>query len=181
MRVRSRRQRRFMATLLAGCLASSGWALVPAGAAADPGVEPSNVTLTLGPGGSADVNKVVHTPPVPPKPDLVFIADTTGSMGGAIANVRTNAAAILDEVSTAQSTAQFAVAEYKDFTDSSPFRVNQNLTDDDPSVQAGIDQWVASGGGDFPEANLNALYEVATGAIAFRPDSTRIAVIFGDA
>ncbi|GAA4450398.1 Calx-beta domain-containing protein [Phytohabitans houttuyneae] len=170
-----------MATLLAGCLASSGWALVPAGAAADPGVEPSNVTLTLGPGGSADVNKVVHTPPVPPKPDLVFIADTTGSMGGAIANVRTNAADILNEVSTAQPTAQFAVAEYKDFTDSSPFRVNQNLTDDDPSVQAGINQWVASGGGDFPEANLNALYEVATGAVAFRADSTRIAVIFGDA
>jgi hypothetical protein len=82
-------------------------------------VEPSNVTLTLGPGGSADVNKVVHTPPVPPKPDLVFIADTTGSMGGAIANVRTNAADILNEVSTAQPTAQFAVAEYKDFTDTS--------------------------------------------------------------
>ncbi|MDQ7904777.1 Calx-beta domain-containing protein [Phytohabitans sp. ZYX-F-186] len=171
-----------MATLLAGCLASSGWALVPArAAAADPGVEPSNVTLTLGPGGSADVTKVVHTPPIPPNPDLVFIADTTGSMGGAIANVRTNAADILSEVSGAQPTAQFAVAEYKDFTDSSPFRVNQGLTGDDPAVQAGIDQWVASGGGDFPEANLNALYEVATGAIAFRPDSTRIAVIFGDA
>ena len=59
-----------MATLLAGCLASSGWALVPAGAAADPGVEPSNVTLTLGPGGTADVNKVVHTPPIPPKPPV---------------------------------------------------------------------------------------------------------------
>jgi hypothetical protein len=170
-----------MATLLAGCLASSGWALVPAGAAAEPGVEPSNVTLTLGPGESADVNKVVHTPPIPPKPDLVFIADTTGSMGGAIANVRTNAADILTEVSTAQSTAQFAVAEYKDFTDSSPFRVNQGLTDDEPAVQAGINQWVASGGGDLPEANLNALYQVATGAVAFRPDSTRIAVIFGDA
>lgn len=170
-----------MATLLAGCLASSGWALVPAAAAADPGVEPSDVTLTLGPGGSADVNKVVHTPPIPSKPDLVFIADTTGSMGGAIANVRNNAAAILAEVSGAQPTAQFAVAEYKDFTDASPFRVNQNLTADAPSVEAGIAQWSASGGGDGPEANLNALYEVATGAIAFRPDSTRIAVIFGDA
>ncbi|WP_173156422.1 Calx-beta domain-containing protein [Phytohabitans suffuscus] len=170
-----------MATLLAGCLASSGWALVPTGAAADPGVEPSDVTLTLGPGQSADVNKVVHTPPIPPNPDLVFIADTTGSMGGAIANVRTNAAAILGEVSDAQPTAQFAVAEYKDFTDSSPFRVNQGLTGDDASVQTGINQWSASGGGDFPEAVLNALYEVATGAVAFRPDSTRIAVIFGDA
>jgi len=181
MRVLSRRHRRFMATLLAGCLAGSGLALVPAAASAAPGVEPSDVTLTLGPGGSADINKVVHTPPIPPNPDLVFIADTTGSMGGAIANVRTNAAAILAEVSAAQPTARFAVAEYKDFTDATPFRVNQGLTDDDSAVQAGIDQWVASGGGDFPEANLNALYEVATGAVTFRPDSTRIAVIFGDA
>jgi len=171
-----------MATLLAGCLASSGFALVPASAAlADPGVEPANVTLTLGPGGSATVNKVVHTPPIPPNPDLVFIADTTGSMGGAIDNVRTNAADILAEVSAAQPTAQFAVAEYKDFTDASPFRVNQALTDDDAAVQAGIDQWSASGGGDFPEANLNALFRVATDAVSFRADSTRIAVIFGDA
>ncbi|NUT33967.1 MAG: hyalin, partial [Hamadaea sp.] len=44
-----------------------------------------------------------------------------------------------------------------------------------------IEQCVAYGGCDIPEAGLNALYQLATGAVTFRPDGTRIVVIFGDA
>ena len=165
--------------LAAALVAPPGLAAAPA--AADPGVEPADVTMTLAPGDSADIAKVVHTPTVPPKPDLVFIADTTGSMGAAIGNVRTNAADILNSVVAAQPQAQFAVAEYRDFTDPFAFRLNQGLTADLGAVQAGINAWTAGGGGDTPEADLNALFEVSTGAVSFRPDGTRIAVIFGDA
>ncbi|WP_206784801.1 Calx-beta domain-containing protein [Amycolatopsis sp. MtRt-6] len=150
-------------------------------AAAPPGVDPATVDLTLAAGQSTTVTKRVTTSAVPPNPDLVLLADTTGSMGGAIANVRTNANAITGDVLAAQPTAQFGVAEYKDFTDSVPFKVNQGITGDTAAVQAGINQWTASGGGDFPEADLNALYELATGAVAFRPDGTRIIAWFGDA
>jgi hypothetical protein len=69
--------------------------------------------------------------------------------------VRDNASAVTTNILTAQPTAQFGVAEYKDFTDPFPFKVNQDITGDTAAVQAGIGQWVASGGADLPEANLN--------------------------
>ncbi|WP_233223389.1 hypothetical protein [Amycolatopsis sp. CA-128772] len=62
-----------------------------------------------------------------------------------------------------------------------PFEVNQAITGSTAAVQAGIDQWSAGGGGDGPEADLNALYELATGAVSYRADGTRIIAWFGDA
>ncbi|VVJ17765.1 Na-Ca exchanger/integrin-beta4 [Amycolatopsis camponoti] len=164
-------------------LTAVGALLAPAAvaAAAPPGVDPATVDLTLAAGQSTTVTKHVTTSAVPPNPDLVLLADTTGSMGGAIANVRANANAITSDVLAAQPTAQFGVAEYKDFTDSVPFKVNQGITTDTGAVQAGINQWAAGGGGDGPEADLNALYQLATGAVSFRPDGTRIVAWFGDA
>ncbi|NUR73239.1 MAG: VWA domain-containing protein [Hamadaea sp.] len=170
-------------TLVALATFASGltFAASPA-AATDPGVEPAYVNLTLPPGGSAEIAKTVHTPTVPPKPDIVFLADTTGSMGAAIGDVRSNAAGVLSTISSAQPTAQFGVAEYKDFNcDAVPFKVDQAITADPAAVQAGINLWSAGGGCDLPEADLNGLYELSTGAVTFRPDGTRIIVIFGDA
>jgi hypothetical protein len=34
-------------------------------------------------------------------------------------------------------------------------------------VQAGINQWSAEGGGDTPESAVNALFQVASGAVTF--------------
>lgn len=150
-------------------------------ASAAPGVTPADVTLDLAPGESKTIDKTVSTPAVPPKPDIAFLIDTTGSMGGVISNVRTNANTILSNVASAQPDAQFAVAEYKDAADSTPFRVAQNLTADPADVTAGINSLSASGGGDFPEDGIGALYQVATGAVGFRPDSTRIVLLIGDA
>ncbi|WP_410622603.1 Calx-beta domain-containing protein [Amycolatopsis sp. cmx-8-4] len=150
-------------------------------AAAPPGVDPATVDLTLNAGQSTTVTKHVTTSAVPPNPDLVLLADTTGSMGAAIGNVRANANTITGDVLAAQPTAHFGVAEYKDFGDPFAFRVNTGITGDTAAVQAGTNQWVASGGGDGPEADLNALYELATGAVTFRPDGTRIVAWFGDA
>ncbi|MFC5288095.1 Calx-beta domain-containing protein [Actinokineospora guangxiensis] len=162
---------------------TAGLVVLPAttAAAAPPGVTPSTVDVTLGPGQSTTVAKSVTTAAVPPNPDLVLLADTTGSMGGAIANVKANAGEITSDVLGAQPSAQFAVAEYKDFTDPFAFRVNQNTTADEAAVQTGINQWTASGGGDAPEAYINALWEIATDEIAFREGSSRIVAVFGDA
>ncbi|MBB5850257.1 Calx-beta domain-containing protein [Amycolatopsis umgeniensis] len=172
----SRRPLFVVLTAVTAMLASTAVA-----AAAPPGVDPATVDLTLNAGQSTTVTKNVTTSAVPPNPDLVLLADTTGSMGGPIGNVRSNASAITGDVLAAQPTAQFGVAEYKDFTDSVPFKVNQGITGDTTAVQTGINQWVASGGGDTPEANLNALFQLATGAVTFRPDGTRIIAWFGDA
>ncbi|NUT47113.1 MAG: hyalin [Saccharothrix sp.] len=144
-------------------------------------VDPVDVEVTLGPGGATAVAKTVTTPEVPPNPDLVFLADTTGSMGDAIADVRANAGAVTGAVLAEQPTARFAVTEYRDAGDAFVFRVDQGLTADPAAVQAGIDAWEADGGGDIPEAALNALFRIGSGAIAFRPDGTRIVAWFGDA
>ncbi len=144
-------------------------------------VTPNDVNLNLAPGESDVIDKQVQTSEIPENPDIVFLSDTTGSMGGAIANVKANAANILSTIATNQPTAQFAVAEYRDVGDAFVWRVNQNVTANQTAVQNAINGWNAAGGGDFPEAQLIALKGIADGAVSFRPGSTRIIVWFGDA
>ncbi|MFP5284743.1 MAG: vWA domain-containing protein, partial [Thermoanaerobaculia bacterium] len=145
---------------------------------------PANVTLTLPEGGSTTINKVVATPPIPPNPDIVFLVDTTTSMGPVIANVQANIPTILSNVLNAQSTSQFAVAMYKDTADSPipAFSVLQNLTANTGAVQTGINNLtpLSGGGSDAPEDYINALFQVAMGAISFRQNGTRIVVLIGD-
>lgn len=170
-------------TLAAALLAAALVAAVLAAAATAAGVDPSSFSATLAPGGSTSLTKTVHTPAIPPNPDIVFLADTTGSMGTAVGNVRTNAGAIMSQVLASQPTAEFGAAEYKDFDAFDPFafRLNQAITANTADVQNGMTQWVAGGGDDTPEAQLNALWTLATsGATGFRTGSSRIIVWFGD-
>jgi von Willebrand factor type A domain-containing protein len=144
-------------------------------------VTPSTVNLVLAEGQSTTVNKVVDTPPIPPNPDIVFLVDTTQSMDPVITNVQTNIGPILSTVLAAQPNSQFAVAMYKDSGDPVPFAVLQDLTADTAAVQTGINNLApALGGGDIPEDQINALFQVATGAISFRPNGTRIVLWIGD-
>ena len=148
------------------------------------GVTPATVTLTLTEGGSTTINKVVATPPIPPNPDIVFLVDTTTSMGPVIANVQANIPTILNNILNGQPTSQFAVAMYKDADDAPipAFSVLQNLTANTGAVQTGINNLtpLSGGGSDAPEDYTNALFQVATGAISFRPNGTRIVVLIGD-
>jgi hypothetical protein len=172
--------RRRAATLLVLALVAVNLTAVP-GAGAAPGVEPADSSVVMAPGSSLDIAKTVHTSTVPPRPDVVFLADTTLSMGDAIADVRTNAAGVMAEIAAAQPNAQFGVAQYRDEGDDPLFRVDQDLTADQTAVQTRIDTWIAGGGGDLPEAGLNALFQLASGAVTFRSGGTRIVAIFGDA
>lgn len=161
-------------------------------AAAGAGVEPTSYNATLQSGESVTITKTVHTPAIPPNPDIVFLSDTTGSMEPAIVNVQANATSIMNSVNAAQppgATAEFAAANYKDGrpgeegceSDPYAFQLDQGLTESLPAVQSAINTWSAFGGCDEPESQLNALYNLATGSVAFRSDSTRVIVWFGDA
>jgi uncharacterized repeat protein (TIGR01451 family) len=158
------------------------------------GVEPSSYSNTLESGSSVTITKTVHTPAIPPNPDIVFLSDTTGSMEAAINNVQANATSIMNSVNAAQppgATAEFAAANYKDGrpgeepegceTDPYAFKLDEGLTESLPAVQSAINTWSASGGCDEPESQVNALYSLATGGVGFRSDSTRVVVWFGDA
>jgi hypothetical protein len=149
-------------------------------------VTPSTATLSLSEGESTTINKTVTTPAIPPNPDIVFLVDTTTSMAAVIANVQTNILPILSSISAVQETAEFAVAMYKDRKDAdngiSFFTVLQDLTADVTAVQNGINNLsdLSGGGSDAPEDAINALFQVASGAISFRSNSTRIIVWIGD-
>jgi hypothetical protein len=173
------------AAALATLLALAPWAA----AFAAPGVEPKVVNVSLAPGASTDIPKTVHTPPIVPKPDIYFLADTTGSMGGVLANVKANAGSILSQVDGVASDPRYGAGDYKDFPipGSSPYAYKNGAAipgadDDGAAALAAISAWSASGGADGPEANLFALHKLlGLGGAAFRGDSTRIVVWFGDA
>ncbi len=118
---------------LAGLVLLALLLAVPSAFAA-PGVQPTVVSTDADPGTSLDVTKTVTTEEIPPNPDIVFLADTTGSMGGAIGNVKANINDIIADVEASQPTAQFGVAEYRDreHCAGDPFdvRLDQAVTDE---------------------------------------------------
>lgn len=152
-------------------------------AAAAPGVNPNSVELTLGAGESQTIDATVTTPTVPPNPDIVFLADTTGSMKPVLANVSQNIRRITSEIRAAQPTAQFAVAEYKEERNARSFHVNTQRTADEGLVETGVRDWLLHvGGGGAPWTDfINAHWRIGTDAVEFRPNSTRIVAWFGDA
>lgn len=151
-------------------------------AVGDPGVSPQHYADQLAPGASVTITKTVETPPIPPNPDIVFLADTTTSMGASIGNVQANATSIVNQILAAQPTAQFAVADYKDTDDATGhFLVRQQLTADTAAVTDGIGDWtpLSGGGDDAAEDWIGALGAIPTD-IDFRADGTPIVVMFGD-
>jgi hypothetical protein len=153
-------------------------------AAPGAGVDPPTVELTLGPGQAATVAKRVTTPAVAPRPDIVILGDTTGSMDPVVANVRNNIDTIMDRVRAAQPDARFGVTAYKDQVDGDKvFTVFTPLTDDAGAVRAGMDNMshdVFGGGAPWTDF-LNAHFRIATDAVSFRPNSSRMILWFGDA
>ena len=178
------RSRAALLAAAAVAIAAVGVAVPAPLAAAAAGVDPSAVELTLAAGERSTFAATVTTPAVAPDPDIVFLADTTGSMDPALANVRNALPSIMDDVRAAQPTAHFGVAEYKEQRDGDRmFRVDTAMTDDADSVVAGAQRWLYDvGGGGQPQTDfLNAHFQLATGAVAFRPQSTRVIAWFGDA
>ncbi len=166
---------------------------------ADQQTSPPSVSLDIGatpvaaPGGSVKFpDEVIATPTIPPKPDVVFLTDTTGSMGSVLANVKTNATSIMNTVRAAQADSQFGAASYKDLACEGdvPYSVDQPLSASISAVQTGINTWTAVGGCDLPEGQLFALQEIAApttrtdGGTSFnvnwRAGSNRILVWTGD-
>ena len=149
-------------------------------------IEPPVVEDCVAPGESITVEKLVALPPIPPDPDIYFMTDATGSMGGLIDAVADNADAMLAAIVAAQPTAQFGVGYYRDFPyDLYCFQHQQSITDDTDAVSDAIQLWSASGGGDGPEGQFYALTRLADPldpeGIGWRSGPNKIVVWFGDA
>ncbi len=103
--------------------------------------------------------------------DVFFLIDRTGSMDGEIDNIKANLqATIVPQIARAIDDVQFGVATYADFpvgvygdrTDI-PFSLVSPVDRSVSNVQGALDSVTAGGGGDNPEALVEALYQVATG------------------
>ena len=146
-------------------------------------VDPVSYDDALDPGASVTITKTVTTPEIPRMPDIVLMADATGSMDGAIGNVKANMSAIIAAVEAVQPDAQWAVASYRDVGDPGTFALHSDLTADTPTTITAVNSLAAGGGGDEAEAQLNALWQIGDegGAVSYRDGSSRIVVWFGDA
>jgi hypothetical protein len=170
-----------MKWLLPGLLGALLLTLAQPGLILAQGIDPSEVTETIADGDSIEITKTVTTPDIPPDADICFLADTTGSMGPALASVAGSIGGIMADVLVESPDAQFCAAQYKDAGSSPVFALDQALTTDTTAVQAAIGGWTAGGGGDFAEDQLHALTEVAGAATGWRAaPAAHILVWFGD-
>ena len=120
--------------------------------------------------------------------DLVFLIDTTGSMGGEIANAKANAITILDNVATKFADFRVALIDYRDFAERTgsygdyPYNVDQTFTDDVPGMTAAINSLSLGDGGDFPETCYSAIAAALDGEVGrWRQQAKRAIIIMTDA
>ena len=118
--------------------------------------------------------------------DIVFIVDTTGSMGSYVSNVKNNINSFVDEITAAGITPYFALVEYKDITCDGQNSTNAKKNTDNSTWFKTADDFKneiaklgVSGGGDEPETLIDAL-EMAR-RLDLRKTSQKFFVVVTDA
>jgi len=164
-----------------------GAVLAPAAQAQS--IAPPSFSTTLSVGESVTIHKTITLAAGGADlVDLFMLADNTGSMGGIINNAKNGASAILGALPT---NTWVGVGRY--LGDCSEYglpagcdesyigtHVNAPLSGDLTAAQTGINAWFASGGGDGPEGNFDAMRVISENT-AWRSGSQRLMVWFGDA
>lgn len=110
--------------------------------------------------------------------DVVFVIDTTGSMGGRIEQAKAFARAQAEKIKELRG--RVALVAYKDAGDSYTARIISGLSEDQANFQTGLNSIYASGGGDTPEAALHAL-KTAFNGLDWKNGATKAAVLLTDA
>lgn len=165
--------------------------------AAAAGVSPATWSATMSPGDCRDFTMSVTTGTYTPKLDVLFLIDTTGSMGGEISTMKSYATNIMNQVRARVADSWFGVADFRDYTASYsycgysgtygsassgdyPWRLGQALTSSLASAQAAVNGLSLGYGADGPEAYSRALYEARLTA-GWRAGAEGTIVLMGDA
>jgi hypothetical protein len=104
--------------------------------------------------------------------DVFILMDTTGSMGGAINNLKTDLSSmIIPEVEAIIPDVWFGVGGFDDYPQSPygssgdlPLYLVQRTTDSPSQAQAAVNELFTNSGGDTPESQVPALWATATGS-----------------
>lgn len=109
---------------------------------------------------------------------VMFIVDTTGSMGDEMLYLQSDFAAIAEDAGTDQTT--YAVSFYRDEGDAYVTKLGSDFTADVSQIRSALNAESADGGGDEPEAVAEALTE-AFSMDGWNDDSVKIAFLIYDA
>lgn len=114
----------------------------------------------------------------PPRIEVCFVLDTTGSMGGLIEGAKAKIWSIANQMIEAKPTPKLSIAlvGYRDRGDDYITKVF-DLTEDIDAVYANLYGFRADGGGDTPESVNQALHEAAT-EISWSQDRDVLKIIF---
>lgn len=112
--------------------------------------------------------------------DLAIVFDTTGSMSGAIADAKTQAAALAEQWTTLFTNGRVGLVEFKDQGDPFVSRVDLPLTNDSSAFQTAVNALTATGGGDPPEAQLSGIMSALDG-LSWADGATKAVVVITDA
>lgn len=103
--------------------------------------------------------------------DIVFLIDSTGSMGSYISNVQSQATSLIADLKNKFDDLRIAVVEYRDYPespygDSGDFvtRVRSAFTTNTSTATSAINAISVNGGADWPEAVYSAVYKTALGS-----------------
>jgi hypothetical protein len=160
-------------------------------------MSPALLEATLNPGGSINEVKTVSIPELPPKADVIFAFDLTGSMGGILGTAKANAITIMNDLDGLGVDIDYGVMSYMDyphfynsfgyaatygaFPPDYAYKLNQPVTSINADVSNAINGLVLGSGGDGPQDYTRFMYEsYADPAVAWRPGAKRIVINFGD-
>jgi lysophospholipase L1-like esterase len=116
--------------------------------------------------------------------DIVFVVDTTGSMGGAIDTVKRITSDLIDQVDGRTLSARYALVDYRDFPERGatydyPAKVRSGFTSEKTQIQAAIDGLDLGYGGDYPETVYSGLDTAIK--LPWRPGVKKVVINLGDA
>jgi len=112
--------------------------------------------------------------------DLVYVVDTTGSMGDDINAAKAQMRATLADLTRQHPDRKVGIVAYRDRGDAYVARVVLALDVDERRIQAGIDSLRTGGGGDLRE-HVYAGLDMALHEQPWRPAASHHIVLIGDA
>jgi len=125
----------------------------------------------------------------PAHTDVMFLFDTSGSMGGVLNEAKTEIVGVMNHINETLPDVHYGVAEVRDYPFSEaeaegtekPWKLDQALTPDTNAVKNAIEPLFAGFGGDNPESYGRALWETDTNPnVGWRDEARHVIVLVAD-